>query len=47
MTNPPGAVPSYQMVQSYVAKPVNGIGIDQDIIYIDNGVGVPQWLILS
>ena len=29
------------------AEPVNGIGIDQDITYIDNEGGVPQWLILS
>ncbi|NCR52506.1 MAG: DUF1906 domain-containing protein [Microcystis aeruginosa L211-07] len=46
-TVPPVAVRSYQMVQSYVAEPVNGIGIDRDITYIDNEGGVPQWLILS
>jgi len=46
-TVPPVAVRSYQMVQSFVAEPVNGIGIDQDITYIDNEGGVPQWLILS
>lgn len=46
-TVPPGAVRSYKMVQYYVAEPVNGIGIDQDITYIDNDGGVPQWLILS
>lgn len=46
-TVPPVAVRSYQMVQSYVAEPVNGIGIDRDITYIDKEGGVPQWLILS
>lgn len=42
---PPVATRSYQMVQSFVAEPVNGIGIDQDITYIDDEGGVPQWLI--
>jgi len=46
-TVPPVAVRSYQMVQSYVGEPVNGIGIDQDITYIDKEGGVPQWLILT
>lgn len=46
-TVPPVAVRSYQMVQSYVAEPVNGIGIDRDITYIDKEDGVPQWLILT
>jgi len=41
---PPVAVRSYQMVQSFVGQPVNGIGIDQDITYIDDEGGVPQWL---
>jgi len=41
---PPVAVRSYQMVQSFVGQPVNGIGIDQDITYIDDEAGVPQWL---
>ncbi|MBD2288207.1 DUF1906 domain-containing protein [Microcystis wesenbergii FACHB-1317] len=46
-TVPPVAVRSYQMVQSYVGEPVNGIGIDRDITYIDKEGGVPQWLILT
>jgi len=41
---PPVAVRSYQMVQSFVGQPVNGIGIDRDITYIDDEGGVPQWL---
>ncbi|MEM8641075.1 MAG: DUF1906 domain-containing protein [Cyanobacteria bacterium P01_G01_bin.54] len=36
---------SYQMVQSPVSEPVNGIGIDRDITYIDDKGGRPQWLI--
>ncbi len=39
------------MVQSFVGTPVNGIGIgigiDQDVTYIDDEGGVPQWLILT
>jgi hypothetical protein len=42
---PTVATRSYQMVQSFVGEPVNGIGIDQDITYIDDEGGVPQWLI--
>ena len=42
---PTVAFRSYQMVQYYVGKPVNGIGIDKDITYIDNEHGRPQWLI--
>ena len=42
---PDVAVRNYQMVQSYVAEPVNGIGIDRDVTYIDNKGGRPQWLI--
>jgi hypothetical protein len=41
------AVRSYQMVQSFVSAPVNGIGIDKDVTYIDDEGGVPQWLILT
>lgn len=40
------AIPTrgYQMVQSVVANPVNGISIDQDVSNVDNEGGVPQWL---
>jgi hypothetical protein len=41
---PSVATRSYQMVQSFVGQPVNGIGIDQNITYIDDEGGVPQWL---
>lgn len=35
----------YQMVQSGVAEPVNGIGIDQDVVQVDNEGGAPLWLV--
>lgn len=44
---PSVAVRSYQMVQSFVSAPVNGIGIDRDVTYIDDKNGVPQWLMLT
>ena len=42
---PQVATRSYQMVQSYVGEPVNGISIDRDVTYIDDEGGRPQWLI--
>ena len=41
---PTVAVRSYQMVQS-PSEPVNGIGIDRDVTYIDDEGGRPQWII--
>lgn len=41
------AVRGYQMVQTLVEAPVNGIGIDQDLTQTDNEGGQALWLVLS
>ncbi|MFJ3368098.1 DUF1906 domain-containing protein [Pseudomonas sp. NPDC086251] len=44
-TVPVVAVRGYQMVQTFVADPVNGIGIDDDLTQTDSEGGQAQWLI--
>lgn len=35
----------YEMIQEYYPEPVNGIGIDKDMTYIDDQQKAPMWLI--
>lgn len=43
------AIPNrgYQMVQTLVSEPVNGIGIDKDVTQTDNEGGQAQWLVAT
>jgi glycoside hydrolase-like protein len=40
-------VRGYQMVQTLVQEPVNGIGIDKDVTQTDSEGGQAQWLIMT
>lgn len=40
-------VRGYQMVQTLVPEPVNGIGIDKDVTQTDNAGGQVQWLVAA
>ena len=44
-SNVPPVPVGYQMIQEYYPEPVNGIGIDKDITYIDKQGKAPMWLI--
>ena len=35
----------YEMIQEYYPEPVNGIGIDKDVTYLDDQNKAPMWLI--
>jgi Domain of unknown function (DUF1906) len=40
-------VRGYQMVQTLVSQPINGIGIDQDVTQTDDENGQAQWLVVT